>query len=286
MLATAACTYAQPVATLLEAKLLDRVRAIEAGIDGVLGFAAVDLTNGHTFGYRGDVVFPQASSIKIPIMMQVFEQVRAGKIKLNDPLTITPKDAIQGSGHLRMMVRERPVTVSVLETMTAMIETSDNTATNKLIATVGMDRVNAMLDRLGMKETRLRRVMLDAAAAERGDENVSTPVEMVRLAEMIYRGKAVDADASRQMIEIMKLVDADFRAAVPASVAVAAKPGSVTGVHCETGIVFLKNRPFAMSVASTFLSERENPVRAVASLLYGHFEKLGRSNKYGNGGVK
>lgn len=254
----------QQVGKLFETKLLERVRAIESDIGGVLGFAAIDLTTGRVIQHNADAVFPQASSIKIPIMMQVFEQARAGAFKLTDPVTVQPKESVAGSGHLRLMIRERAVTVSVEELVTAMIETSDNTATNKLIALVGMPKVNAMLDRLGFPKTRLRRIMLDAAAAERNDENVSTPLEMARLAEMIYRGKAVDEAASKRMLAILKLVDADFRAAVPAAVEVAAKPGELTGVRCETGIVFAQGRPFALSVASTYLNEPENPVRAVA----------------------
>jgi beta-lactamase class A len=277
------CAGAEPVGALLETKLLDRIRAVEAGTDGVVGVAAIDLSTGQPFAYRGDVVFPQASSIKIPIMMQVFEQAAAGRIKLDELVRIDPKEAVQGSGHLRLMLRERAMNATVLELVTAMIETSDNTATNKLISLVGMDRVNAMLDRLGFRQTRLRRVMLDAAAAERNDENVSTPLEMARLAELLYRGKL---DGSNRMIEILKLVRADFRSAVPAAIAVAAKPGELTGVRCETGIVYAKNRPFALSVASTFLTEPQNPVPAIAALVYGHFEKLGRSNQYGNGGVR
>ena len=105
--------------------------------------------------------------------------------------------------------------MTVEDLVTAMIETSDNTATNRLIALVGMERVNAMLDRPGFRQTRLRRIMLDAEAAARNDENVSTPMEMAKLAELIYRGKAVDADSSRRMTEIMNLVSADFRAAIP-----------------------------------------------------------------------
>ena len=280
---------AEPVRTvesLLEAKLLERVRAIEAGIGGVLGVAAIDLTTGGIIAHQADVVFPQASSIKIPIMMQVFEQARTGRITLTDLVTVEPKDMVQGSGHLRLLIRERPLTLPVHDLVTAMIETSDNTAANRLIALVGMEKVNSMLDRLGFRETRLRRIMLDAEAADRNEENVSTPLEMARIAELIYRGKAVDANSSKRMIEIMQLVDADFRKTVPHGVAVASKPGGLTGVRCETGIISTKGRPFVLSVASTFLTGSENPVPAIAKLFYDHFEKLGRSNKYGNGGVR
>jgi beta-lactamase class A len=196
------------------------------------------------------------------------------------------KDAVEGSGHLRLLLRTRPLTITIQELVAAMIETSDNTATNRLIALVGMERVNAMLDRLGFRQTRLRRVMLDAEAAARNEENVSTPMEMAKLVELLYRGKAVDAESSRRMLEIMKLVSADFRAAVPSGVPVASKPGELTGVRCETGIVYVKSRPFVLSVAAAFLEEPQNPVRDVGRIVYEHFARLARSNSFGNGGVR
>ena len=70
------------------------------------------------------------------------------------------------------------------------------------------------------------------------------------------------------------------------NVPVASKPGELTGVRCETGFVLLAGRPFALSVASSFLTEPENPVPAVAKLVYEHFARLARSNRYGNGGVR
>jgi beta-lactamase class A len=282
------CAAANPpsAAELLEAKLLDRLRAVAERSSGVVGFAIIDLQSGRTIGHNSDTVFPQASSIKIPIMMQVFEQAREGRLRLSDPVALTSQDAVGGSGHLRLLLRTTPLSFTLENLVTAMIETSDNTATNRLIAVVSMDRVNTMLDRWGFRRTRLRRVMLDSEAAARGDENVSTPNEMARIAELIYQGKAVDAESSRRMAEILKLVSGDFREVIPQSVAVASKPGEVTGVRCETGIVYLPARPFVLSVASAFLDETENPVPRVARLVYEHFAKLARSNRFGNGGVR
>jgi beta-lactamase class A len=88
------------------------------------------------------------------------------------------------------------------------------------------------------------------------------------------------------MIETLKLVDADFRAVIPPNVAVAAKPGELTGVRTETGIVYVAERPFVLSVCSAFLDEPDNPVPAVARAVYEHFAKIARSNKFGNGGVR
>jgi beta-lactamase class A len=271
---------------LLEAKMTAKLRALEERISGVMGYAIIDLQTGRSIARNADTLFPQASSIKIPIMMQVFEQAKEGRLNLSDTVALGRKDIVHGSGHLRLLLRTQPLSITVQDLVAAMIETSDNTATNRLIALVGMERVNAMLDRLGFRQTRLRRIMLDAEAAARDDENVSTPMEMAKIAELLYQGKAVDADSSHRMLEIMKLVSADFRAAVPPEVQVASKPGAVTGVRCETGVVYVKGRPFVLSVASSFLDEPENPVRETARVVYGHFAKLGRSNSFGNGGVR
>jgi beta-lactamase class A len=266
----------------LERKLLDRLRAVDQSLSGVLGVAAIDLNSGRVIAFQGSIIFPQASSIKIPILMQVYRAVRAGKLSMNQPVALERKDSVEGSGHLKILLRSQPLTVTVRELATAMIETSDNTATNKLIAMVGMDQVNDLVAQLGLKETKLQRRMLDSEASADNRENISTPLEMARIAEMLYRGKVIDAEASREMIGMLKLVDANFRMSIPAEVAVASKPGELNGVRAETGIVFLKNRPFVLSVMSTFLEPGENPVPAVARMFYEHFEKLARSNRYGN----
>ena len=284
--ALAAVCAGATVEELLEAKLSAKLAEVEERTSGVMGYAIIDLTTGRILSRNGDTAFPQASSIKIPIMMTVFNQAREGRLKLTDRVELTSADSVGGSGHLRLLLRTRPLSVTVEELVTAMIETSDNAATNKLIALIGMDRVNALLDRTGFRQTRLRRIMLDASAAERNDENISTPMEMARIAELIYRGKAVDADASSRMTEILKMVSADFRAAIPGSVAVASKPGELTGVRAETGIVYVSGRPFVLSVCAAFLTEPENPIGRAAKAVYDHFAKLARSNRYGNGGVR
>jgi len=285
LLLTAAAipSFAQPSAIeLLEQKTLERVRAVNASLNGVLGFHAIDLTTGHTLFLNNGTLFPQASSIKIAIMIQMFQSARAGAFHLTDPVTLDPKETVGGSGHLQILLRTGPLTMTVRDLIGAMIETSDNTATNRCISMVGMERVNRTLLEMGFRNTRLQRKMLDTAAALKDQENISTPQEMAHLVDLIYHGKVVDAEASKEMLVIMQRVDADMRKAIPAAIAVAAKPGELTGVRCETGIVFLPNRPFALSVASTFLDEGRNPVGEVTRILYEHFEKLAKSNKYGN----
>lgn len=273
---------AQPtVVEALEERLLGSLRAIEQSLDGVLGVAAIDLSTGRVISYRGEVAFPQASSIKIPILIELFRAARAGEIRFEQQLTLTEKDLVGGSGRLQHRLKAGPLTLTVRELARAMIEWSDNLATNQLIALVGQDRVNRTLDELGFGRTRLQRRMMDAAAAARDQENISTPLEMARLLERLYRGQIVDEAASKEMLGLLKLVRADFRRLIPPTVEVASKPGELPGVFCEAGIVFLPRRPFVLVVASTFGHDWQNPVPEVAALLCAHFERLAGANRYG-----
>ena len=286
LLLIASAIPGQSVQKLLELKTLARIASLDAKLDGVLGVHAIDLTSGEEFSYHADTVFPQASSIKIPIMLQMFKAANAGAFTLDDMATLTPADYVGGSGVLQERLKKGPVTVPIRQIVTAMIEESDNSATNWCIRKVGMAAVNRTLDELGLLQTRLRRIMLDQAAASRDEENVSTPREMARLVTLLYQHKLADVSATMDMLAMMKLVKADFRKAIPADVEVAAKPGELTGVRCESGVVYLKGRPFALSVMTTYLGKEESPVDAVARIVYEHYERVARGNRYGNLGVR
>ncbi len=275
---------AQPtLSELLESKTLAELRRFDDGFDGALGVKAIDLKTGRSFGIHSDTVFPQASVIKIAILARMYQAARAGKFTMDVPVTITPGEAVGGSGRLQERLRGgAAVTLTVRELITAMIEWSDNTATNKCIGLAGMDDVNHMMDDLGLRHTRLRRRMMDSAAVARSEENISTPDEMARLMEMIYSGKVVDQAASREMIETLKRVSGGMREGLPLDVETASKTGELPGARGETGIVFLEGRPFVLSVMSAFIDDRRTPVPEVTRIVFRYFEKLAGANAWGN----
>jgi len=276
----------ETVSELLERKTLARLAAFDAQLDGVMGVAAIDLATGREFAYHGDTVFPQASSIKIPIMVQMFKAAASGAVNLDELVTVAPAEYVGGSGVWQEGLKKGPVKSTVRQIVTAMIEESDNTATNWCIRRVGMASVNRTLDELSLIQTRLRRVMLDQGAASRDEENVSTPREMARLSAMLYQHKLAGPAATMEMLDMLKLTKASFHEAVPKGVEAAAKPGALTGVYCESGVILLAGRPFALSVMTTALGRDENRVAAVAKIVYEHFERLARGNRYGNLGVR
>src|SRR5437762_4370574 len=181
----------------LWSKLTDRIAEIDRGLDGVMGVAIRDLNSGETFLLHGDDVFPQASSIKIAVLAELYHQEQRGRrgesgvARLTDLYTMRAEDLVPDSsimGGLTPGVSR--ITNRDLATM--MVAVSDNSATNVLIDRLGMENVNALLDSLGLTHTRLRRKMMDVKAASEGYENVSTPREMMTLLEQIYRCKILN----------------------------------------------------------------------------------------------
>jgi beta-lactamase class A len=286
--ASGCVAYAQNLpGDLLEAKLRDKLKSLDQKVDGAFGVAVIDLISGKTITLNGDTQFPTASVIKVPILVEMFRQARAGEVNLREKISIQPSESVGGSGKIQDELRKGPVTMTILDLLTAMIEHSDNTATNRAIQIAKMDRVNRRTQELGLQATRLRRIMLDGDAASKGMENISTPLEMVRLMEMIYRGKAcTHPDDCGEMMRILKLVQGKIRGAIPLSVEVASKTGELHGVHCEVAIVLHPKRPFAVGIFTSFLPDGENPLGEAARVIYEHFERTASANVYGNRGVK
>jgi beta-lactamase class A len=255
-------------------------------MEGVLGVAIIDLKTGQRFSHHGKVLFPQASAIKIPILIEMFRLREEGKLRFEDTVTLQPSELVGGSGVLQNRLKNGPLKVTIEEIVREMIASSDNTATNWCIRRAGMANINQTTSKLGFLSTRLQRIMIDQAAASRNEENISTPEEMVEIAKLIYDGKAVSAKASAEMIAMMKLVKDDMRKGVPAEIEVASKVGELTGVRTETGIVYMKGRPFILAVMGTYLKEPLSPVEEITRMVYEHFAKLESGNIYGNLGVR
>ncbi len=275
---------AQPaVRQLWKQKALERLSAYAAASSGVLGVSAIDLTNGDRLEMNGDTVFPTASSIKVPVMIGMFRDAAAGRFKFSDPVRLTwVGNGDDSEGPLKEKLMHGPVTLTVRELVEAMMQWSDNSAANECIRMVGMERVNALIRELGLRDTHLRRFMMDIAAARRGDENTSTPRDLARLMELIYEHKAAGAKDCDEMLAIMKGVQHPFlRPGIPANVEMAAKTGSLDEVRCETAVVFLAHRPFAVTVMSAYLDPGANPVSGAGKIVFDYFSRLAMSNEYG-----
>jgi beta-lactamase class A len=126
--------------------------------------------------------------------------------------------------------------------------------------------------------TKLRRHMMDTAAARRGDENVSTPDELVRLLQAMYVAADARHGVPSAAIELLKKPkESRLRKGLPPDVAAADKPGELDGVRVDAGIVFAKNRPYVFCVMTTFLkddAEGERAIEEMSRAAYEYFSRL------------
>jgi len=264
----------------LEANIAD----VDQHLDGVMGVAIEDLSNGDHFFLHEDEVFAQASSIKVAVLAGLYHQAEQGKLKLTDLYTVQSSDLVQDSDIMNGLT-PGVTRVTLRDLATMMVAVSDNSAANVLIDRVGMQNVNAMLDSLGLTHTCLRRKMMDLEATKQGRENISTPREMMTLLEAIYHGKVLNKESTADFFKILSTnKDSWIPRDLPAGLKVANKPGSLEAVRNDSGIVFVEGRPYVICVMTAFLrNERdgEEAISKVSLAAWQMFDRLSRASEYG-----
>jgi beta-lactamase class A len=270
---------------VLREKLQAKVAEIASQVDGVLGVTILDLETGDSFSVHGDMVFTQASSIKLPLLVELMRLVEARKLRLEDEVVLQPADVVPGSGVLQQLTPGK-VTMTLRDVATLMITVSDNTATNMVIDRVSMASVNETMDRYGLTHTRLQRKMQDDEAWKADRENLSTPNEQARLLELLYRGEILASAGKEEALRILAIPKSSrIRALLPPGTRVAHKTGSVPGVVVDVGIVYLAGRPFVVSAMANWLQDESDAEAAIAEIslaAYRYFDRLQNSNSFGH----
>lgn len=287
LLATASPAAAQNARdahrSILSAKLQHRLDGIAAEVGGVLGVQLVDLTNGERFGVNEQLVFPQGSAIKVPILVELYRQAAAGRLRVEDRVTITRADAVPGSQLQHF--KDGTSAVSLHDLAVLMIIVSDNMATNLLIDRLGMDNVNRAMAELGLTRTKLQRKMIRPEESARGNENLSTPAESAALMERIFRCDVpMGAAECRELRDILEIPHAGpIQDAVPAGIRVGQKTGTITGVGVNWGYVELPGRPYVVTVMGNYgdSARFSRAIRDVTAAAHEYFGWLAGATEYG-----
>jgi len=266
--------------------LLDKLRAdiegVDRGLEGVLGVVVRDLTSGATLELRGREVFPSASTIKLAVLYELYRQAEDGRVDLS--AVVQPTSPRVAEGVLERLSDRVSLTVRDLAVL--MMGWSDNEATNELVRRLGRERINARLPSLGLSETHLRRQMMDLDAARRGEENVTTPVELARLVEILYRGEGLRPESIRDLLALSLKPEAGawLRQGLPDGVRAIAKSGSLEGARCEAAYVDLPGRPYSIAIMTAYLrrdADGEDAIRQISAAVHSTFDRLARSSEHG-----
>ncbi len=255
--------------------LLERIREAEEGFEGVLGVAVKHLGTGEEASLRGDELFPTASVFKVPVIVELFRQVEEGRLSLEERIALRDGDKVPGSGVLKELTEG--LEVSVRDLTSLMMIVSDNTATDLIVERVGIENVNRTLRELGLVKTTVvadcRDILFDLVGLddlpegektlevyeERAEEgvdggswslgvernDVTTPMEMGRLLEMIVNGEAAGRESCDTILDIMgRCQTGAYRIPkyLPSKeVRLFRKTGSLTGIRNDVGVVTIKD---------------------------------------------
>jgi beta-lactamase class A len=253
-----------------DADILDRTQRLHAlapvlerlanGTPGLVAVTVADLDTGHAIAINGGINLPAASTIKIPVMVEVMRQVRAGSLSLDRTVTLTESDRDCGYGDLC----DAPAgnTYSVRSLLAAMIDDSDNTAANMLIRLVGRHNINATMAALGLDDTRLG----DSIRSD-GDIRVlrTSADDMLRLLQLIATSRAIAPSSSAMMFDLLarQRHNSLLPASLPKDVLVAHKTGTLHDTLNDVGIVEAPGASYVICTFTTHLADLDDGERFI-----------------------
>jgi beta-lactamase class A len=237
-----------------------------------------DLATGFESGVNVNKSMPAASTIKIPVMVEVFRQMELGTTTLHQKIHVRESDKDYGSGDLCDAAGGTPVTVEYL--LWAMITDSDNTATNMLIRLVGRTHINATMSQLGLRQTSLHDYIRTDSGTIRYALRTS-PHDMIRLLEAMAHHTLIDRWSSEEMLAILtgQHHNSLLPEPLPQGTQIAHKTGTLHDTLNDVGIVYLADEPYAIAVLTTNLPNLETGrafIRHVSLLAYDSFKHLQR----------
>lgn len=298
-----------------DSALRAQVQGIIAAHHGKVALFAEQLNTGKTVGIDRDLPVMTASDIKLAILYHAMVEVREGRAKWDERITLKPGEAVGGSGMLHFF--DAPLTMSLKDVLTFMVIVSDNTATNLAIDRFGVEAVNARMVSLGLKNTHLyKKVMKPATGPVPEDQpkfglGKTTPKEMAELmagiglcrlhepeqpAKFAFPLDWKEPDAEDKAVcdvALTMLKSQFYRETIPRYLpgggdqSVASKTGSLNAVRNDVAIVAGKSGPMVLSIFTydnvdqswTVDNEGEMTIAKLAKAIVGAWSPEGLDSK-------
>jgi beta-lactamase class A len=249
MIATLALTLS---ATPNLAKLEQTLTAIAKPFRGRLGYCVVDLKTGKRISFRGEEIFPTASTIKTSVAFEALCQVDEGKHKMTDKYPLLPTEKRQASMWTYQM--KDGTSLDIDGYVNLMIGVSDNTATMTMQDFIGSKTVNARMAKLGLLNTKILGHRTDRDGQEtvwrtKFGWGMTTPREQARFYELLYQNKAASPAVCEKLLRVLsrQYWDDMSIASCPIDVKVCAKSGAVNQSRSEVSIVYA-SRPYVLAL--------------------------------------
>ena len=224
-----------------------------------------------------DVRFHAASTMKVPVMIELFRQASAGVLSLQDPLPVrnefrsivdgSPYALSEGADSDKLVYAAVGKTMTLQQLCDLMITVSSNFAANLLIERVGVDHVRSTVSKLGAEGMEVLRGVEDQKAFDKGLNNSTTARALLVLFEALAKGRAVSRKADAEMTAILRrqMFNDGIPAGVPAKIAVAHKTGNITRIHHDAGIVHARH-PYVLVVLVRGIQDQKESAALIAKI--------------------
>lgn len=251
--------------------------AAAAGAEVSVVWRPLDAKAGEELLIGPTVRYHAASTMKVPVMIELFNQVHDGRLKLDDQVLVTNSfhSIVDGSpyelaasedsdGETYKAIGQRLSLRALCETM---ITASGNLAANVLVERLGVKDIQATTDRLGASGMQVLRGVEDLKAFDKNMNNTTDAAGLATLFEKLARGQAVSHDASAEMIAILKRQkhNEGIPTGLPDGIEIAHKTGEVTKIHHDAGIVYAK-RPYVLVVLTRGIDDQAVSGRLIADI--------------------
>ncbi len=246
---------------------------------GDFAVAFKNLSTNKTIFINEKTSFHAASTMKTPVMIEVFKQAEIGLLKLTDSILVINKfkSIIDGSSYKMELGDDSDDTVyknlglkmSIYDLVFQMITVSSNLATNLLIELVGAKKANQTMRDLGAKDIQVLRGVEDNKAFAAGLNNTTTAYDLLLIFEKLAKNQILSKENHSKMIEILK--SQKFNEIIPAKLPkgtmVAHKTGSITGVQHDSGIIYLPNgEKYVLVLLSKNLKSAKEGVKLLSKI--------------------
>lgn len=240
---------------------------------GRVGITVRNLANGDQLSIRGDETFPTQSLIKVSILATLMDEVKNGRMRLDERSTMIDRDKVGGTGVIHYLQSGDSFTLEDLAWL--MITLSDNMATNLLLDKLDTRTVGVKMESLGLPHSKVfaktfrRETSIAPDSSKKYGLGVTTPNEMAHLLSLLYEGKAV-SPALDSLAITMLLANQDDRMMtrwLPENVRVAHKTGTGDVSRTDCGIIYAPSAPLSLCVLTTDNEDKSYAVDNAAHLL-------------------
>jgi len=289
-----------------------KILVLTKQVQGTIGLAIRHIQSNECMFLNEKRLFPTASVFKVPVLVELFNQVNSGRIRLEQTVTMREEDKSPGSGVLKELRAGIELTIKDLATLMTII--SDNTATDMLTDLLGLDNINSTMARLGYPNTKIvmnckgilfnlvginhltaskeelergrellkqGKINLKARALSTKNNNVSTPHEMMHLFEDLLKHRILDSKSCEGILDILKRQQLRTRIPLllPETITIAHKTGTLRGIRNNSGIIYLPNSQLIISVFTKRVKnplETDRAIGEISKVAYDHFLAIDR----------